>query len=109
MTNSSYMKHIPEAYKLFFGSLGNPNRLAILSALRKKELNVTEICEVTGFEQTMVSHNMKRLETCGMVFLRKMGKHRYYSLNQESIKPLMSIIDGHISEYCAKVVGGCHK
>lgn len=107
MINSSYkMKHKLETYQLFFGSLSNPNRLEIINLLRKGKKNVGEICEATGFEQTMVSHNLKRLETCGMIFATKVGKYRYYGLNKKTIRPLMKLIDEHMHEYCEHVI--CH-
>ncbi len=101
------MKHNLETYQLFFGSLANPNRLQIINLLRKGKKNVGEICKVTGFEQTMVSHNLKRLETCGMVFSSKLGKYRYYGLNKKTIRPLMRLIDAHMKEYCEHVI--CEK
>jgi DNA-binding transcriptional ArsR family regulator len=97
------------AYKLFFGSLANKNRLKIINTLRKSKKCVNEICQATNFEQTMVSHNLKRLERCGMVFVKQEGKHRYYSLNQETIKPLLEMIDAHMKKYCCKIVGECKK
>ena len=98
------MIHQPETYELFFGSLANPNRLVILIALRNGPKNVTQICQSTGFEQTMVSHNLKRLEQCGMVFVEPQGKQRIYSLNQNTIKPLIELIDNHMSQYCVHVL-----
>ena len=98
------MKHSLDTYQLFFGSLSNPNRLQIINLLRKGKRNVTEICQDTGFEQTMVSHNLKRLETCGMVFATKVGKYKYYALNKKTIRPLMKMIDEHMHEYCEHVV-----
>ena len=105
MNNSSCkMKHSMETYQLFFGSLANPNRLEIVNLLREGKKNVGEICEATGFEQTMVSHNLKRLERCGMVFATREGKFRYYELNQKSIFPLLKLIDEHMAEYCEHVL-----
>lgn len=100
----SCMDNSLDVYKLFFGSLANPNRLQILTILRTGAMNVTEICKKLKFEQTMVSHNLKRLETCGMVFAEQRGKNRYYSLNNKTIKPLMELIDKHTYQYCEHVV-----
>src|SRR3989338_8375047 len=100
------MKHPLAAYDLFFGSLANPNRLQILITLRHGKKNVTEICTSTGFEQTMVSHNLKRLERCGMVFAEQRGKHRYYRVNQESITKILALIDKHMEQYCLHVLHG---
>lgn len=98
------MGHNLPIYGLFFTSLANPNRLQIVSFLRQKSMNVTEICQATNFEQTMVSHNLKRLERCGMVFVEQKGKNRYYTLNKKTIKPLLQLIDNHINQYCCKVL-----
>ena len=98
------MKHSMETYQLFFGSLSNPNRLEIINLLRKGKLNVTEICQATGFEQTMVSHNLKRLENCGMVYSMRKGKFKYYGLNKTTIRPLMKLIDEHMSVYCSELI-----
>ena len=104
MIISSCMKHHPAVYRLFFGSLSNSNRLKIINTLRDSNKNVTCICKDTGFEQTMVSHNLKRLQKCGMVFVKPNGKERVYSLNQETIKPLMELMDKHTSQYCVHVL-----
>ena len=104
MSFLSYMKHSTEVYELFFGSLSNPNRLQIINCLRNGKKNVTEICQATGFEQTMVSHNLKRLQRCGMVFVKPNGKERVYSLNQQTIKPLLELIEKHTSKYCVHVL-----
>lgn len=98
------MDHKPDIYQFFFGALANPNRLEIINILRQGKKNVTEICKVTGFEQTMVSHNLKTLEWHGMVFKEKQGKFRYYSLNKKTIQPLMELIDAHMKAYCCKIL-----
>lgn len=100
------MHHSLDTYKLFFGSLANPNRLQIITVLRRGKKNVTEICTATGFEQTMVSHNLKRLERCGMVFAEQRGKHRYYRVNTESITTILALIDKHMEKYCVHVLHG---
>lgn len=102
--NMTSCKDISGAYKLFFSTLANDSRLRILNALRHKTRNVTEICKDTGFEQSMVSHNLKELEYHGMVFLKKQGKYRYYSLNQKTIAPLIDLIDAHMKQYCCKIL-----
>lgn len=98
------MKHSIETYKFFFRALANPNRLQIINTLREGKKNVGEICRATGFEQTMVSHNLKVLELHGMVFKKRKGKYRYYTLNAKAIKPLMELIDTHMAAYCARIL-----
>ena len=100
------MGHTLPVYKIFFTSLANPNRLQIINFLRGGKKNVTEICQGTGFEQSMVSHSLKRLERCGMVFVESKGKNRYYTLNHKTIIPLMKLIDAHMDQYCSKIHRG---
>jgi len=92
------------AYDLFFTTLANMNRLMIINTIRNKELNVTEICKHSQLNQTTVSHNLKRLLECGFVFVNQRGKNRFYSLNKDTIKPLMNLIDHHVKNYCSKIV-----
>ena len=95
-----------KAYGLFFSTLANDSRLKIVNLLRKGKLNVSEISQKTGFEQSMVSHNMKNLEHHGMVFSERKGKFKYYSLNKDTIHPLLELIDSHMKEYCCKILRG---
>ncbi len=104
--NMASCKDISGAYKLFFGTLANDSRLKILNTLRHHHQNVTQICQETGFEQSLVSHNLKELEYHGMVFKEKKGKFRYYRLNQKTIAPLIELIDAHMKEYCCKIMEG---
>ena len=95
-----------QTYKLFFGTLANLNRINIINSLRKNPKNVTEICRLTKFNQTTVSHNLKRLQRCGFVFSERKGKHICYSLNKKTIKPLMEMIDKHMHSFCEHLVKG---
>ncbi len=94
------------AYKLFFSTLTSNSRLRIINLLRKGSMNVSEIQNKLKLEQTIVSHDLQRLKRCGFVIAEKKGKYRYYSLNKKTIKPLMSIIDKHMKEYCEKIAKG---
>jgi len=94
------------AYKIFFGTLANNNRLKIINLLRKGSKCVDEISKELNFNQTTVSHNLKRLLHCGFVFVEKKGKKRSYTLNKKTIKPLMNMIDNHMHGYCEKIARG---
>ncbi len=97
-------KLLYQAYKLFFGTLTSQSRLKIINFLRKAPMNVSEIQNALKLEQTIVSHDLQRLKKCGFVSVEKKGKYRYYSLNKKTIKPLMSIIDNHMKEFCLRIV-----
>ena len=95
---------LKQPYRTFFGTLGNQYRLEIIEALSKGEKNVTKICKKTKLNQSTVSHNLKRLEHCGFVFVKPNGKERIYKLNQETIKPLLSLMHQHMEKYCKRII-----
>jgi DNA-binding transcriptional ArsR family regulator len=97
-------KTLYKAYALFFGTLTSKHRLKIINALRKKPMNVSELMNKLKLEQTVISHNLKRLKSCGFVNIEKKGKYRLYSLNQDTIVPLMKSIDKHMSKFCIHIV-----
>lgn len=50
-------------------------------------LNVNDVVDKLGgrVKQPTVSHHLKLLEDAGLVFAQQVGRHRYYSLNQEHL------------------------
>ena len=94
------------AYKIFFGTLVSEPRLKIINLLRNGKKNVGEIMEKLKMDQTAVSHDLARLKQCGFVNSEVDGKYRYYELNYESIKPLMEMIEKHMSKYCIHILRG---
>jgi len=92
------------AYKIFFGTLVSEPRLKIINLLRKGKKNVSEICSELKAEQTAVSHDLARLKQCGFLLSSKKGKFSYYSLNEETIKPLMSLIEKHMQKHCIHIL-----
>jgi ArsR family transcriptional regulator, cadmium/lead-responsive transcriptional repressor len=92
------------AYKIFFGTLVSESRLKIINLLRNGKKNVSELIEELGMDQTAVSHDLARLKSCGFVLSEIEGKFRYYSLNEKTIKPLMGLIDKHMSEHCVHIL-----
>ncbi|MEK6829984.1 MAG: metalloregulator ArsR/SmtB family transcription factor [Nanoarchaeota archaeon] len=95
---------IYDAYKIFFGTLFSEPRLKIINLLRKGRKNVSEIIEKLKMDQTSVSHDLARLKKCGFVNVEINGKFRYYKLNEETIKPLIELIDKHMSIYCIHIL-----
>ena len=92
------------AYKIFFGTLVSEPRLKIINLLRKGKKNVSEIMNELNMDQTSVSHNLARLRKCGFVISEVENKFRYYSLNSKTIKPLMDLIENHMSNYCIHIL-----
>ena|SRR3989344_3767012 len=93
-----------EAYKIFFGTLVSESRLKIINLLRKGEKSVSEIVEALKLPQPTISHDLTRLKKCGFVRVKTAKNFRHYSLNRKTIKPLMGLIDHHMSEYCIHIL-----
>jgi len=92
------------AYKIFFGTLVSESRLRIINLLRGGKKNVTEILKGLKMDQTAVSHDLARLKECGFVKVKVEGRFRHYYLNDETIKPLMALIDEHMSRNCIHIL-----
>lgn len=105
MTNMAHelmwMKRgLAETCYVFFKSLANPTRLAILETLEDAPRNVNDIAEKLKQEQSMISHNLRALEKCGFVFSERKKKQRFYSLNKETMEPLLKTFKHHSEKYC---------
>jgi DNA-binding transcriptional ArsR family regulator len=90
----------------FFSSLANPTRLAIIERLRDGEMNVSGLAAELGLEQSMVSHNIKLLENCGIVTSKRRGKEKYVTSNRDTVDALFRIVERH-AERCCALKGGC--
>lgn len=86
----------------FFSVVGNKLRWKIIKTLHKKEMNVSEICVALNEEQSKISHSLKILAECNVVFSKKEGKNVIYSLNKKTIRPLVKIVNQHTTDYCKK-------
>jgi len=93
---------LSETCSIFFSTLSNPTRLAIVELLRRGSRNVTEISKALRQDQTMISHNLQPLVRCGFVFVERRWKERVYSLNSETMNALFKLIASHAEKYCPK-------
>jgi len=84
----------------FFSVVGNKTRWKIIKALYKHEMTVSQICETLEEEQSKVSHSLRTLLDCNVVFSKRQGKNIIYSLNKKTIKPLVRIVNQHAKDFC---------
>jgi ArsR family transcriptional regulator, zinc-responsive transcriptional repressor len=91
------------SYEFFFKALSNGTRLGIIHDLRKGPKNVSQLSRNLGFEQSRVSHNLRILETWGLLSSRRDGKNRVYSLDEKHLIPILDNIDGYLGSYKAKL------
>ncbi len=97
------MKHgLSDYCHLFFSTFSNPTRLGIVEQLREGPKNVTQLADALEQEQSMISHNLKPLVRCCFVLVEKRWREHIYSLNKETMDPLLKIIDNHIEKFCPR-------
>ena len=80
------MEHLAEYFKVF----SEPNRLAVLEALRAGPLNVTAVVDKTGLSQALVSKHLKLLTIAGVVQRRPEGSLVFYEVNDKAVFKLVA-------------------
>lgn len=94
------MKKHTNKYYPFFANLSNPLKIDIISELKNGHLSVLELARKLRVEQSKLSHALASLRCCSIVDVEQRGKKRVYSLNKETIVPMLKILDGHEKKYC---------
>ena len=85
---------------MFFSTLANRTRLAIIDVLKDGSKNISEISDELKQEQDIVSANLIQLEKCVLVIAEGSGNYRLYSLNKEIVDTLSDILEFHVSKNC---------
>lgn len=93
-----------QSYENFFANFSNRTRLRIVTVLLDGPLSVSEIVSKTGEEQSNVSHHLEGLRKCSILDFKKEGKKRIYSLNMETVGPMLELVEKHVYGCCG---GGC--
>lgn len=87
---------------MFFETISTKVRMEILFLLKEKSMSVTEICKALGEEQSKISHNLKKLVECRVVEAEQKGKQRIYSLNKDTIIPILDLVEKHVHKFCGQ-------
>mgnify|MGYP006290593421 CR=1 FL=1 len=87
-------------YHYFFTKLANPLKIMIITSLKEKDKSVTELSKELEVEQSKISHALSNLKSCNIVNFNQDGKKRVYSLNKETIVPMLKLIDKHARIFC---------
>lgn len=76
----------------FLKALSHENRLLLLCLLAEKERSVSDLENILSLRQPTVSQQLARLRLDGLVTTRRDGKTIYYSLANEDVRQVISII-----------------
>ena len=94
------------SYNNFFLNFANKGKFDIIMALKEGPMSVSEIVRKVGEEQSAVSHNLCKMSCCHILNVRKEGKQRIYSLNGETVMPMLRIVEEHVRRNCIGRCGG---
>jgi ArsR family transcriptional regulator, lead/cadmium/zinc/bismuth-responsive transcriptional repressor len=81
-----------ESTAAFFKALGDETRLKIMTLLWSDDLCMCEIVDGLDGAASTISHHLKILEKGKLIKTRREGKFTVYSLDKESLKPLIPYI-----------------
>jgi DNA-binding transcriptional ArsR family regulator len=83
------LEALAEHFKVF----SEPNRLAVLEALRAGPRNVTAVVEATSLSQALVSKHLKLLTIAGVVMRRPEGSLVFYEVADPEVFPLLAAVE----------------
>jgi DNA-binding transcriptional ArsR family regulator len=76
----------------FLKALSHEHRLLLLCLLAEKERSVGELETLLDMRQPAVSQQLARLRSDGMVATRREGKTIYYSLGNDDVRRVITVI-----------------
>jgi len=91
---------ICKSYNDFFMNFANKTKLDIMLVLKQKPMTVNEITKKINGEQSQVSHNLKKLANCHILNVEQKGRERIYSLNKETVIPILQLVARHVATNC---------
>jgi len=73
-------------------ALANPARLQLVNILVGGERTVTQLCEISGLKQSMVSQQLKNLRLNDIVDRRKEVSRVYYRLKEKNVVTMLNCL-----------------
>ncbi len=91
-------EQILDAMEDLLSVASDSTRLKIMLSISDEEHNVSEIMEMVGASQSLVSHQLDVLKKHRLVSVRKDGRKAYYILSDHHINELIKVVYEHVSE-----------
>lgn len=92
----------------FMRGFSDKTRLQILESIKESEKTVSQIVEELKGNQSNISQHLACLKGCGIIVSRQEGKYIYYSLRNEQILQLLTVMDVVFNQVEAEVAA-CEK
>ncbi len=81
-----------------FKGLSDPVRVRILLEINEKELSVSEIVNILGVSQSLVSNHLRILRQLQLVKTRKHNKYVYYASTDNHVIEMLKQCKIHVLE-----------
>jgi len=94
------------SYEDFFKNFANKTKFRIIMHLKEKPMSVNELSKLMGEEQSKISHSLAKLSACNILIVEQRGKQRIYSVNKDTVLPVLSLVEKHVEKHCK---GRCYK
>lgn len=78
----THLAHVGQWYH----AMSDLRRLSILQLLSQRERYVTEIQEILGDTQSLVSYHLKVLRDAGLVYEQRVGRRKYFGLRTDTLE-----------------------
>lgn len=75
-------------------ALADPNRRAILAAVRDRPRAVGELAEEIGLSQQVASHHLRVLHTAGLAHSTRKGTRHLFAVSTDGLAAVRSYLDG---------------
>src|SRR4030067_211524 len=92
-----------EAYFLFFSTIANRTRLAMIDVLSGGPKNTSEISEILDLDEGLVVLNLNQLKETALVRREEPESEKRYSLNKEALERLSEVLSFHTQKYCPRL------
>ena len=94
MPDDEVLYDLADVFRVF----GDSTRIKILYALYEHELCVQDIAGALNLSQSAVSHQLRVLKDARLVRFRRDGKAVFYALDDDHVRPLLSLGMDHVEE-----------
>ncbi|MEX2688718.1 MAG: ArsR/SmtB family transcription factor [Candidatus Njordarchaeum guaymaensis] len=86
----------------FLKAMANPTRIRIILALMERKLCTNKIAEMLNMSSSAVSHQLRLLLNLDIVRFERDGKNVYYTLADEHVRNIISMLLEHVAGRCSK-------
>ncbi|MCY9667397.1 metalloregulator ArsR/SmtB family transcription factor [Paenibacillus alginolyticus] len=92
----------------FMRGFSDKTRLQILESIKNQEKTVSQIVDDLKGNQSNISQHLACLKGCGIIVGRQEGKYIFYSLRNEQIAQLLTVVDA-VFHQVEEEVAACEK